>query len=294
MSCARATSPMRRTTGSGLLAAATPNAVETVPSMPLAPRLDEDARSSGPGGEVQLDVADRHRGRDDRASPPGAAGDCPSSRAASGSDSVRAGAEPVAQRGAAPGVRLGPGREPRGVRGRRGRLRPGPRAPPPGRRRRSRSPQRRGPARPLGVQRELLDARAARPARRAAAWRWADRPPGRRARDAPARRSRGRAAAGRRWRSRWRRGARPTRGRRATASPGARAAYGRRPGRPRHRARARPATITPRAGGAPGSAGVAAASAGDALHPGAAVRAARHRVLGEGCVEDERLAQAGS
>ena len=46
-------------------AAATPNAVETVPSMPFAPRLDEHARRVRAGGEERLDVADRHRGGDD-------------------------------------------------------------------------------------------------------------------------------------------------------------------------------------------------------------------------------------
>ncbi len=65
MSWARATSPIRRTTGP-CPAAATPNAVETVPSMPLAPRLDSTRnRRGGPGWEERLDVAHRHRGGHD-------------------------------------------------------------------------------------------------------------------------------------------------------------------------------------------------------------------------------------
>ena len=46
-------------------AAAAPNAVETVPSMPLAPRLASTRGASVAGREERLDVAHRHRGGDD-------------------------------------------------------------------------------------------------------------------------------------------------------------------------------------------------------------------------------------
>ena len=64
MSCASATSPTRATTGPRA-AAATPKAVEIVPSMPLAPRLASTRGAVLAGREERLDVAHRHRGGHD-------------------------------------------------------------------------------------------------------------------------------------------------------------------------------------------------------------------------------------
>ena len=65
MSWASATSPISSTTGPSAAAAA-PNAVETVPSIPLAPRLESTRGASLADGEERLDVADRHRGGDEQ------------------------------------------------------------------------------------------------------------------------------------------------------------------------------------------------------------------------------------
>ena len=60
MSWASATSPISSTTGPAPAAAA-PNAQDTVPSIPLAPRLESTRGRQLVGGEELLDVADRHR-----------------------------------------------------------------------------------------------------------------------------------------------------------------------------------------------------------------------------------------
>ncbi len=65
MSWARATSPIRSTTGPSPAAAA-PKALETVPSMPLAPRLHSTRGGSGADRPERLDVAHRHRGGDEQ------------------------------------------------------------------------------------------------------------------------------------------------------------------------------------------------------------------------------------
>ena len=188
-----------------------------------------------------------------------------------GGEAARTGRRRRARRSARSGPRrrrLGPGREPRGVRG-RGRLRPGPRARPPGRRRRPRSTTAAGSCQaPSGSSESCStpEQRGQPGAQRLGGGQIAD------ADDELGTHPLGEAGiaeqqvvGGDRGR---RRGARPTRGRRAAASPGAVRVRGDGLRRPRRRARARPATITPRAGGRPGSAGVAAASAGDALYPG--------------------------
>ena len=83
MSWARATSPISRTTGPAP-AAATPNALEIVPSMPLAPRLDRTRGAVGARRPEALDVADRHRRGHEQRRPRGRAS-APSDRATAGS-----------------------------------------------------------------------------------------------------------------------------------------------------------------------------------------------------------------
>ena len=65
MSCASATSPISSTTGPAPAAAA-PKAEETVPSMPLAPRLQSTRGGSVADRPEGLDVAHRHRGGDEQ------------------------------------------------------------------------------------------------------------------------------------------------------------------------------------------------------------------------------------
>ena len=94
MSWASATSPISSTTGPSL-AAATPNADETVPSIPLAPRLESTRGAARRSAEEQLDVADRHRGRDEQGRV-GAAATRSSRAATSGSESSSPSAAAIA------------------------------------------------------------------------------------------------------------------------------------------------------------------------------------------------------
>src|SRR3954452_10535983 len=70
MSCASATSPISATTGPRA-AAATPNAVETVPSIPLAPRL---ASTRGGSGRAGKNVSTSRTGIEDATTSVAAAG----------------------------------------------------------------------------------------------------------------------------------------------------------------------------------------------------------------------------
>ena len=64
-SCRNARSPSRASVRGAVPEAATPSAVETTPSIPLAPRLASTTGGAGSGRGVPLEVADGHGGRDD-------------------------------------------------------------------------------------------------------------------------------------------------------------------------------------------------------------------------------------
>ena len=224
MSCASATSPISSTTGPSPAAAA-PNAVETVPSIPFAPRFASTRGAVVARGDELLDVADRHRGGDEQrrvgrqplgelARPPAArTAHCRARRviaaAARASAPRHDASQPSSTAASAAGRRAASGR------GRRSAARRPRRGPARRRRGRSRSAPRRGP-----------------PATRAAASRSADRRRGARTGAGGRTRSPRRAAAGRSARSRPARGGRRTAGRPAAGSrrgqrtrPAARASF---------------------------------------------------------------------
>ena len=220
MSCASATSPISSTTGVPV-AAATPNAVETVPSIPFAPRL---ASTSGRLSLTGANSSTSRIGIEEATNRVASAGSHSSSRAAtSGSESWSPSSAAIASPAAASAARQ-PSSQPGSTS----------RCSGCGRALRSRIP-----TTPAGschvavrVERDLRNVREARRATCAAAWRSADRRPGRRTRGGGRRRTPGRAAAGRSGRSRPRRAGRRTAGRQAAGSRRARRTAARPPADP--------------------------------------------------------------
>ena len=269
-------------------AAAAPNALETVPSMPLAPRFESTRGEGNAGREEQLDVADRHRGGDEHGRLPGHPV-AQQRRASSGSDSGSPSVLPRSPRRRRRRRRASaPARPDPGLRGLCGGQ---------GQRRVAILVLGQGAVRVLAAQGPLVERQLSEvvgSSEASHARRGFDvgrsRRSGSPARASPSRRSRGRAGAGRSAR------------RRPGSEPGARQRVGQQRGTPapfgeagqlRARVAAPGPTTNPRAGRSKLGAAARQPGARQALDQGRPFAAGRDRILlGRQHVQHQRLAQA--